>query len=288
MTASTTGGVEVLDEGGPVLPGSTLTAHVGQEHAGQWVSAWLHSDPVWLGWQLVSESGRVQVVLPDDAAAGAHKLVVKDAAGGLIGWAEVSLEEDSGGADPVATRVTTAKARAAFGKPVRLTVSVDPSATGSVSVELPGTAEPVTAQLVDGSAAVRIPAGVLAPGAWRLPVSYAGVPDQFEPSTGVASVRVVKADPRVMAKPLKRRVERGRAAVFRIAVSGVGVDPSGDVLVRIGRRVKRVELNSNGRAIVRIKLAPRAKPGRRKVVVTYTGDAYAAREKVIRIIRITR
>lgn len=85
-------------------PGQLVTVQVGQERAGRWVSAWLHSDPAWLGWALVGESGAIQVRLPASATLGGHRIVVKDRDGGLIGWDALAVVAIS---PPVAPPSTT-------------------------------------------------------------------------------------------------------------------------------------------------------------------------------------
>lgn len=288
LTEPNAGGVEVPGEQESFAPGDRVPATVGREYAGQWVSGWLHSNPAWLGWVLVDESGRVQVDLPEDAPAGAHKLVFKDTAGALIGWTELTVEPESVDPVPAATTVTAPDVRGVYGKPLELEIAVAPAASGVVSVELPGTTEQLMSELAGGRAVVKMPAGALAPGAWELPVAYAGVPGEFEASTGSVSVRVAKADPRVKVRPMQRRVEAGGTAVLRVAVSGAGVDPTGEVRVRIGRLVETVELNANGRKVVRIAVPPKARPGLRTVRVVYAGDEYVAAERVSRVVRIIR
>lgn len=99
LTDQTTGGVRVLNGGSGFTAGQLVTAQLGGDRAGEWVSAWLHSDPVWLGWAQVGTSGAVQVRLPADAAPGTHRLVLKDRSGTLIGWAALTVvKADS--ADP--------------------------------------------------------------------------------------------------------------------------------------------------------------------------------------------
>lgn len=102
------GGVEVLSGDQGFAAGQLVTVQVGQPRAGQWVSVWL-DDTAWLGWAQVGSSGAIQVRLPEDAAARAHVLVVKDRDGGLIGWDSLSVvaadtpgggEDDPGGDEP--------------------------------------------------------------------------------------------------------------------------------------------------------------------------------------------
>ncbi|MBL5973729.1 MAG: hypothetical protein D3X82_08200 [Candidatus Leucobacter sulfamidivorax] len=93
------GGIE-LDKGS-VEQGGTVTVQVGagDEHAHQWVAPWLFSTPVLLGgdWAQVAADGRIAVRIPSDAAPGAHRIAVYDAAGSLIGWQAIQVTATSGG-----------------------------------------------------------------------------------------------------------------------------------------------------------------------------------------------
>ncbi|MEV8147403.1 TIGR03773 family transporter-associated surface protein [Arthrobacter sp. NPDC080073] len=93
LTDANTGGVQVLDGADGFTPGQLVTVQVGAEHAGQWVSVWLHSatNPVWLGWAHVGASGAAQVRLPADTPTAAHLIVIKDRDGALVGWDSLSL-----------------------------------------------------------------------------------------------------------------------------------------------------------------------------------------------------
>jgi proteasome lid subunit RPN8/RPN11 len=72
--------------------GSQLVVGVGAERAGEWVSAWLHSDPVHLGWHLVDANGNIRVTLPLDVM-GEHRLVVLDRDGVVIGWNRILITD---------------------------------------------------------------------------------------------------------------------------------------------------------------------------------------------------
>ncbi len=94
------GGIE-LDKS-TVAQGGTVTVQIGEgtEHAGRWVAAWMFSTPVLLGgdWQQVADNGTILVRIPADAAPGAHRIAVFDAAGSLIGWQSVQVTSASTGA----------------------------------------------------------------------------------------------------------------------------------------------------------------------------------------------
>ncbi|WP_255579945.1 ExeM/NucH family extracellular endonuclease [Cryobacterium sp. PAMC25264] len=80
--------------------GSAITITAGTQHVGETVSAWVRSTPVNLGgWLRVSAAGTVTTALPADLAAGTHRIILQDAAGGVIGWTEITVVA----ADTVAT-----------------------------------------------------------------------------------------------------------------------------------------------------------------------------------------
>lgn len=84
-----------------VTAGQPVTVHVGKgaEHAGKWVAAWLFSDPVLLGgdWMKVNADGTITATVPAGTPAGEHRVAVFNAAGDLVGWANLAV---TAGADP--------------------------------------------------------------------------------------------------------------------------------------------------------------------------------------------
>lgn len=75
-----------------VVRDETATIAVGAEHAGDWVSVWLHSRPTQLGgWLQVAADGTVEVGIPHTHPAGIHVLVVQDATDAVIGWTDVRV-----------------------------------------------------------------------------------------------------------------------------------------------------------------------------------------------------
>lgn len=98
-----------VDEGGITASatapqaGQVITVQVGEgaEHAGEWVAAWLFSDPVLLGgdWIQVGADGTIAVTIPADTTAGTHRLAVFDADGQLIGWQQLQVGAAAAG-DP--------------------------------------------------------------------------------------------------------------------------------------------------------------------------------------------
>lgn len=90
LTDATRGSV---DAPGSAPAGATITIFVGTQYAGDTVWVWLHSTPVLLGAQVVAADGTVTVALPAGIDPGAHRLVVLDADGDVIGWTEISVTE---------------------------------------------------------------------------------------------------------------------------------------------------------------------------------------------------
>jgi hypothetical protein len=72
--------------------GSEIVIGVGADRVGQWVSVWLHSDPVHLGWHQVDANGKIRATLPLDVL-GAHRLVVLDSEGAVIGWNPILITD---------------------------------------------------------------------------------------------------------------------------------------------------------------------------------------------------
>jgi hypothetical protein len=65
------------------LPGST------------WVAGWAYSTPAILGWSWTGAEGNAEFRVPEQLAAGAHRIAVTDASGELIGWVGVTVLADS-------------------------------------------------------------------------------------------------------------------------------------------------------------------------------------------------
>lgn len=77
-----------------VRRGETFEILVGAAFAGDWVSAWVYSDPLQIGgWHQVAADGTIEVTLPAGAPLGAHRLSVQDADDHLIGWAKVDVKK---------------------------------------------------------------------------------------------------------------------------------------------------------------------------------------------------
>ncbi|MCI2956657.1 TIGR03773 family transporter-associated surface protein [Agromyces atrinae] len=95
LTESNTGDVRVHNGATGLRAGESMTVHVGEAFAGAWVSVWLGNSR-WLGWRQVGSTGALQSRLPDDTEPGAHRLVVKDRDGKLLGWDSLLVSAPSG------------------------------------------------------------------------------------------------------------------------------------------------------------------------------------------------
>lgn len=189
---------------------------------------------------------------------------------------EIALHsDDAPGA--VATAITAGPVTQVYGRAAKLAVTVAPNATGAVTVTVGS--QNVTGTLAGGRVTLTLPAAALAPGSRRASITYAGVPGTFQPSAGQATVQVVKAAPTVRVTKVRATVKRGKKAVFRIAVAAPGVKPGGKVRVKLSGKTKTAKLNKNGQVTVRIRLARKIKPGKKKVRVVYLGDGYVAKGK---------
>lgn len=77
--------------GGSPTEGDSTELSVGEEFAGEWVSAWANSTPTQLGdWVQVSATGTIPVTLPV-GLVGEHRLAVQDADGRVVGWRSVTI-----------------------------------------------------------------------------------------------------------------------------------------------------------------------------------------------------
>lgn len=70
-----------------------ITIQVGAQHAGEWVSVWLHDPKDRLGgWRQVASDGTVKVRIPAGYELGEHKLAVQNSADQLIGWTKIKIK----------------------------------------------------------------------------------------------------------------------------------------------------------------------------------------------------
>jgi hypothetical protein len=88
-----------------LTPGAGCELQLPDGLSGQYVSVFGHSTPVAFGgWLLVGTDGAVAFTVPACFPAGAHKLVVQDAKGDVIGWKDVTVAATTGsGCTPAST-----------------------------------------------------------------------------------------------------------------------------------------------------------------------------------------
>lgn len=203
----------------------------------------------------------------------------------LVPYVRAALTEPAP-VTPVDTSIVVPAIEQVYGKTAKVTVSVSPAATGTVTLE--AGSRTVTAALSGGRATLTIPAKALEPGKRTVVVSYAGVPGSFNPSRATATVTVAKATATVKAKPSKSKVKRGKTATFSVVVTASGVTPTGKVTVKVAGKSRTVKLSKTGKATVRIVLPKSAKTGKKTVTVSYGGDARVASAKATSKLTIVR
>lgn len=173
---------------------------------------------------------------------------------------------------------TASKVTQRYGKSAKLTVHVSPKPAGTVQVKVGK--KTVNAPVTSGRARVTLPKKALKPGTHKLEVSYRGVDGQLAPSTTTARLTVTKAKAKVTAKAAKKKVRRDARARIKVTVKTAGLTPSGKVTVKIAGAKKRTVKLKKGRATVRIAIPRSAKPGKKKVTVTYRGSNLIAKAKL--------
>jgi 5'-nucleotidase len=99
LVAALEGKIRIEFGSNGIVAGAQYVIDLGVEHAGEWVTVWIHSTPQQVGgWYRVDAEGRITVTLPA-GVSGTHRLVVLDAAGEVIGWQEIAI------ADPAAAQL---------------------------------------------------------------------------------------------------------------------------------------------------------------------------------------
>lgn len=106
LTEQNRGGLNVPAS---VVAGTPFTAVLPATGAPRTLAGWLFSEPTALGALTVSADGAVQITLPVDVPAGAHRLALTDATGTIIGWDEVTVAAPAGssGSTPDAALAST-------------------------------------------------------------------------------------------------------------------------------------------------------------------------------------
>ncbi|MGV9768635.1 lamin tail domain-containing protein [Microbacterium sp. NPDC003461] len=80
-----------IDVRATLVAGDAFEIELDAAYAGQRMWVWLHSEPVLLGSAVVGADGTMRFEVPDDMPLGAHRLVVVDAAGEVVAWADVRV-----------------------------------------------------------------------------------------------------------------------------------------------------------------------------------------------------
>ena len=106
--------------------------------SGHYVAAFGHSTPVAFGgWLLVDSEGKVDITVPACFPAGAHKLVIQDADGDVIGWKDVTVAAAGSGCTPRARVARPPAARRPARRRALPTPAPTPTPTPTPTVEGP-------------------------------------------------------------------------------------------------------------------------------------------------------
>lgn len=227
--------------------------------------------------------------LSADALSGTHDLFFRyagedgDELFDVESWTFAPAEPG----EPSETSVSVAPVSVVYGQATSLQVQVAGADAGTVSTVVAGrtVSAPVGA---DGSAVLPLAKGSLAPGVRTLTVSYSGTTDHAA-SSGTARVTVRKARAAVRVSGAGK-VRAGKALTVQVRVSAAGVTPTGKVTVSLaGVKVAAKSVSvRNGTATVKLRVPKAAKPGARKLRVSYAGSSYVAAATATRTIRVTR
>lgn len=264
-----------------VRPTVTGTAKVGASLAastGAWSPAAESVEYQWLadGAPIAGATGASLVLTPAQRGTAVSVEVTARTAGHQPGVARSAPTAPVAAADLTTTTVSAAPVRQVYGRTALVEVAVAPATSGVVTATFGATS--VSSELASGTATLTLPARALPPGRWSVAISYAGAAGSTAPSTGLATVTVAKAAPRVRLVPVRTTVVAGAVAPFRVIVTADGVDPSGKVTVRMAGTARTVRLKE-GRALVRVSVPAATKPGRTTASVVYAGDRFVGSDK---------
>lgn len=170
------------------------------------------------------------------------------------------------------TTVSASPVTQVYGRSTPLTVEVSPAMAGTVNVVI-GELD-IGAPVVEGVARPTIPALALRPGTYDADVRYTGAGPEPTVLTTTTQVDVAKAGVKLTGRVVKVTKGRKPKAVVAVRVRAEGVQPTGSVAVRLGRRPGAVALKPGGTARIRI-VVPKARRSVR-LVVRYGGDDLVA------------
>ena len=100
-------------------------------------------------------------------------------------------------------------------------------------------------------------------------------------------MNVAKAASRVKVSGPKK-VKRGKTATFTVFVSAPAATSGGKVTVRFAGSTKTVGPNAKGKAVLKVKIAKKVKPGFKVATVSYSGNSYVTSAKTAEKVRVTK
>ncbi|UMG94321.1 LamG-like jellyroll fold domain-containing protein [Nocardioides sp. TF02-7] len=185
--------------------------------------------------------------------------------------------------EPVETTITASVKAVTYGKRATVVATVSPDAAGGeVTVSL-GAKELGSADLVNGTARVKLPAKPFAPGKRQLTVSYAG-DDSHEASSTTVALTVQKVAPKLRVQAPKA-IKRGKKATVKVALTAPNqVRVAGKVRITVNGK-KAVRVLKAGKVTVKL---PKAKAGKIRVKVVYTGSKHVKKASKTVVIKVKR
>lgn len=169
------------------------------------------------------------------------------------------------------TRTSATSPKVAYGQQAKVHVKVSKKANGKARV-YQGKKLLGSAKVKQGRATVKLGRKSLRPGTHRLRVKFSGS-RHFKASQDRTGLRVTKASSKVHAAklgPAKVIAKKTRARV-RVLVRAAQLKPSGRVVVRAGGKVVGKAKVKKG--TVTLRLQRFAKPGRKRLKVSYLGSS---------------
>ena len=167
LAPTPSGGITITGGESGFAAGQLVTVEVGERFSGSWVSPWLHSTGVWLGWTQVDASGIIQVRVPAGTVAGAHSLVVSDRDGAMLGWTTLTVVSPP--APPPAVVVPPNSTPTTPTKPTPPSVRVPATQCVAGSTVLSSGHVDYASRIVDGRLQSLIKDGTGATPVWREP-----------------------------------------------------------------------------------------------------------------------
>ncbi len=219
-------------------------------------------------------SGGVATATLTGVSAGVHRYVATFVPNNVDDFAPSTSAAQTVTVKTVAS-VAVSVRTAPFGKAKSVTVKAvadGKAAAGAVSVKVGSAAARSYRLTAAGTATVPVAANTRA-GSHRIVVTLPASATA-EAASGQATLKVVKARASVAAKLSKKKIkakQRG-VVVVRVPVAGTakGIQASGRVTIKSGRKVVGTAVVRNGKATIKLK---KLKKGTYKLVTTYGGNA---------------